>query len=55
MGHSTERKVIGNDKAMRTFTFDAITTTKVRVQVHNARNNWTRIVEVEASLRQLVT
>jgi len=40
--------ITGNDKAMRTFTFAPITTSKIRVLVHNARNNWTRIVEVEA-------
>ncbi|HKO36191.1 MAG TPA: S8 family serine peptidase [Pyrinomonadaceae bacterium] len=40
--------VTGNDRAMRVFTFPAISTTKIRVHVTNARNNWTRIVEVEA-------
>ena len=40
--------VTGNDKAMRTFTFTSITTTKIRVVVNNSRNNWSRIVEVEA-------
>jgi serine protease AprX len=40
--------VTGNDSAMRVFTFPAISTTKIRVHVTNARNNWTRIVEVEA-------
>jgi len=40
--------VTGNDKAWRQFTFAAITTTKIRVFVNNARNNWSRIVELEA-------
>jgi len=40
--------VTGNDKAMRVFTFPAITTTKFRVVVNNSRNNWSRIIELEA-------
>ena len=40
--------VTNNDKAWRQFTFPAITTTKIRVQVNAARNNYSRIVEVEA-------
>lgn len=40
--------VTGNDKAWRQFIFAAITTTKIRVVVNNSRNNWSRIVEVEA-------
>ena len=40
--------VTGNDKAMRIFTFPAIVTTKFRVVVNNSRNNWSRIVELEA-------
>jgi|GEM_PF-314467 len=40
--------LIGNDRAMRVITFPAITTTKIRIRVFNSRNNWTRIVEVEA-------
>jgi carboxypeptidase family protein len=40
--------VTGNDKAWRRFTFPAVTTTKIRVVVNNSRNNWSRIVEVEA-------
>jgi hypothetical protein len=40
--------VTGNDKAMRVFTFPAITTTKIRVVIDNARSNWSRIVELEA-------
>jgi hypothetical protein len=40
--------VTGNDKAMRIFTFPAFTTTKFRVVVNNARNNYSRIVELEA-------
>jgi bacillolysin len=40
--------VTGNDKAMRVFQFPQLTTTKIRVVVTAARNNWSRIVEVEA-------
>jgi hypothetical protein len=40
--------VTGNDKAMRVFTFPAITTTKIRVVVNDARSHWSRITEVEA-------
>jgi hypothetical protein len=40
--------VTGNDKAWRQFTFAAVTTTKIRVVVNNARNNYSRIVELEA-------
>jgi PKD repeat protein len=40
--------VTGNDRAMRIFTFPAITTTKFRVLVNNSRNNFSRIVELEA-------
>jgi hypothetical protein len=40
--------VTGNDKAMRVFTFPAITTGKLRVVVSNARAHFTRIVELEA-------
>ena len=41
--------VTGNDKAWRQFTFETpTTTTKIRVVVNNARNNWSRIVELEA-------
>ncbi len=41
-------KVKGNDKAMRVFTFNSITTTKIRVVVNNGRAHFSRIVEVEA-------
>jgi hypothetical protein len=42
--------VTGNDKAMRVFTLDTpITTTKIQVKVNNGRNNYSRIVEVEAA------
>jgi serine protease AprX len=44
----TGGSVTGNVLAMRTFTFPVVTTTKIRVHVTNARNNWTRIVEAEA-------
>lgn len=40
--------VTGNDKAKREFAFPAVTTSKIRVVVNNSRNNWSRIVEVEA-------
>ncbi len=40
--------VNGNDKAMRVFTFSPVTTTKVRVLVHNARVFYSRVVELEA-------
>ena len=40
--------VTGNTLAMRVFTFSDIATDKIRVLVHNARNNFSRIVEVEA-------
>jgi len=40
--------VTSNDKAWRQFKFDVVTTTRIRVVVNNARNNYSRIVEVEA-------
>jgi len=40
--------VTGNTLAMRVFTFSDIATDKIRVLVHNSRNNYSRIVEVEA-------
>ena len=40
--------VTGNDKAVRQFTFPAVTTTKIRVVVNYARTNYSRIVELEA-------
>jgi hypothetical protein len=40
--------VTGNDKVIRAFTFPAVTTTKVRVLVSNARVHYSRIVELEA-------
>ncbi|MCA1593626.1 MAG: hypothetical protein LC754_13440, partial [Acidobacteria bacterium] len=40
--------VTNNDKAMRVFTFDNITTTKIRVLVNNGRAHFSRITEVEA-------
>ncbi len=40
--------VTGNDKAMRVFSFDNITTTKIRVVVNNGRAHFSRITEVEA-------
>jgi hypothetical protein len=36
-----------NDKAMRVFTFPAVTTSKIRVRVTASRNNWSRIIELE--------
>ncbi len=46
--------VTGNDKVIRKFTFPAITTTKIRVFVTNARQSYSRIVEVEAYGAQAV-
>ncbi|HEX8474158.1 MAG TPA: zinc-dependent metalloprotease family protein [Pyrinomonadaceae bacterium] len=40
--------VTGNNLVMRTFVLPAITTDKIRVLVHNARQHHSRIVEVEA-------
>jgi len=40
--------VTANDKAWRQFTFTAVTTMKIRVVVNNSRNNWSRIVGLEA-------
>lgn len=40
--------VTGNDKAWRQFTFTPVTTTKIRVVVNNSRNNYSRIVGLEA-------
>ena len=40
--------VTGNTLAIRVFTFSDITTDKIRVLVHNSRNFYSRIVEVEA-------
>jgi hypothetical protein len=40
--------VVGNDKAMRIFTFADVTTTKIRVLVTNSRVHYSRITEVEA-------
>ena len=41
--------VTGNDKAWRQFVFpNTISATKMRVVVNNARNNYSRIVELKA-------
>jgi PKD repeat protein len=40
--------VTGNNSVMRVFNFPAVTTTKIRVVVNNAQNNYSRIVELEA-------
>ena len=40
--------VTGNDKAWRQFIFAGVTTTKIRIVINNSRNNWSRLVEVEA-------
>ena len=40
--------VSGNERAWRQFTFAPVTTTAIRVVITNARNNWSRLVEVEA-------
>jgi hypothetical protein len=44
----TQGSVTGNDKAMRVFQFPDVITTKIQVVVTAARNNYSRIVEVEA-------
>ncbi|HEX8474157.1 MAG TPA: discoidin domain-containing protein [Pyrinomonadaceae bacterium] len=41
-------QITGNNLVMRTLTFPDITTTKIRVVVHNARQHHSRVVEVEA-------
>jgi hypothetical protein len=41
-------EVRGNVLAMRTLVFPEVTTDKVRILVHNARNNFSRVVELEA-------
>jgi hypothetical protein len=40
--------VTGNERAWRQFTFAPVTTSAIRVVIANARNNWSRLVEVEA-------
>jgi hypothetical protein len=40
--------VIGNDKAMRVFTFADVATTKIRVVINNSRVHFSRITELEA-------
>ena len=40
--------VTANDKAWRQFLLAPVVTTKIRVVITNARNNWSRLVEVEA-------
>jgi hypothetical protein len=40
--------VTGNDKGWRKFTFSAVTTSKIRVTVNAALNDYSRITEVEA-------
>jgi hypothetical protein len=40
--------VRGNDRVLRVVTFQAVTTTKIRVLVHNGRDHFSRVVEVEA-------
>ncbi|MBA3242445.1 MAG: PKD domain-containing protein, partial [Acidobacteria bacterium] len=42
-------EIRGNDLVMRTITFGQITTQKIRVHVLNAREHFSRIVEVEAT------
>ncbi|HEV3471035.1 MAG TPA: M4 family metallopeptidase [Pyrinomonadaceae bacterium] len=41
-------QIRGNDRALRAVTFPELSTTKIRVLVHNARANYSRVVEVEA-------
>ncbi|HEV3467768.1 MAG TPA: hypothetical protein VG148_00490 [Pyrinomonadaceae bacterium] len=45
---ATVGSVRGNSLALRTVTFPAVSTTKVRVLVLNSRLNYSRVVEVEA-------
>ena len=40
--------VRGNDRVLRTVSFQNITTTKIRVFVTNAREHFSRVVELEA-------
>jgi hypothetical protein len=40
--------VTGNDRAMRVFLFEPITTTKIRVVINKGRNHYSRITEVES-------
>jgi hypothetical protein len=40
--------VTGNDRVMRVFTFPDVTTTNIRIYVTNARNHFSRVIEVEA-------
>jgi hypothetical protein len=40
--------VTGNNKAWRQFLFAPVTTTRIRVVITNSRNNWSRLVELEA-------
>jgi len=40
--------VTGNDKAWRQFTFAPVSTTKIRLVVTASRNNFSRVVELEA-------
>lgn len=40
--------VTGNDKVIRVFNFPTVTTSKIRVLVHNSRVHFSRIVELEA-------
>lgn len=47
-GGPTGCSITGNDKAWQQFLFPIIQTTKIRVVVNNARNGFSRIVELEA-------
>ena len=40
--------VAGNDRVMRVFDFQAVTTSKIRVLVNAARSHFSRIIELEA-------
>ena len=42
-------EIRGNDLVMRTVTFTPLTTTRIRINVLNAREHYSRIIEVEAT------
>jgi F5/8 type C domain-containing protein len=44
----TAGSVASNDLAWRKFTFSPVSTTMIRVVVHNSRSNYSRLVEIEA-------
>jgi hypothetical protein len=48
IGWVTIQSVNGNDKALRVITFPDVTTDRIRVFVRNAREHYSRVIEVEA-------